>query len=283
MAKLSVFVACHHALFPMDDYKRTFASVARSYDVTFKFADEQITSQHILLKILNYIRDHDISLFDITGWNPNVALELGIAVGLAKRYFILFNTKFDQSKEVPSDIRGIDRIQYSSNLDLETRLILLIKQELPHQPGRSDSAFDSIKTKIVETLRTSPGLNLSKLAEAVGQDKTLVQSTVRVLAQAGELRTEGQKKGTIYFTNDTDLEQDLKVRILDRLRIEPGINMSRLVGALGEDRALVQSTMRTLAQAGEVRKKGVKRGTTYFSGGTDFRTISRNRTVSRKK
>jgi hypothetical protein len=74
MARLNVFVACPYTLFPMDDYKRMFASVARSYDVAFKFADEQIISQHILQKILNYIRDHDISLFDITGWNPNVAL-----------------------------------------------------------------------------------------------------------------------------------------------------------------------------------------------------------------
>jgi hypothetical protein len=36
--------------------------VAKSYDVAFKFADEQITNQHILTKITNYIRDHDFSL-----------------------------------------------------------------------------------------------------------------------------------------------------------------------------------------------------------------------------
>ena len=63
-----------------------------SYDVAFKFADEQITNQHVLVKVKNYVRDYDISLFDITGWNPKRQLmKLGIAEGLGKRYFILLN------------------------------------------------------------------------------------------------------------------------------------------------------------------------------------------------
>jgi predicted transcriptional regulator len=178
---------------------------------------------------------------------------------------------------VPSDTRGIDRIQYSSNLELVARLILLIKQELPQPPLRSDSAFDSIKSKIVEKLRTSAGLNLSRLVELVGEDKTLVQSTVRVLVQAGDLSTKGQKRGTIYFTNDADLEQDVKARILEHLKVGGGVTISKPVSSLGEDRALVQSAIRSLMQAGEVRTRGVKRGTTYFTGDTDFRTLSRKR------
>src|ERR1700733_12743038 len=129
MTRLSIFVACPYLLFPLDDYKKVFQSVAKAYDIGFKFADEQITSQHVLTKVTNYIRDHNFSLFDITGWNPNVALELGIAVGLGRRYFILLNTKLD--KDAPSDIKGIDRIQYASNVELEAKLKLLIKQELP--------------------------------------------------------------------------------------------------------------------------------------------------------
>ena len=36
---------------PLDDYKKIFQSVAKFYDVSFKFADEQITNQHVLEKI----------------------------------------------------------------------------------------------------------------------------------------------------------------------------------------------------------------------------------------
>lgn len=192
-------------LFPLDDYKAVFEAIRKSYAVEFKFADEQITNQHVLTKITNYIRDADISLFDITGWNPNVALELGIAVGLGRRYFILLNHKIDQNKEVPSDIKGIDRIQYSSNSELEAKLILMVKQELPQNSIQSDSAFETIKARINDALSGSPGLNLSKLAEAATEDKALVQSTVRAMVATGEIKTRGQKRGTTYFTATTDM------------------------------------------------------------------------------
>jgi hypothetical protein len=202
MAKLSIFVACPYSLFPLDDYKRIFATVTRAYDVRFKFADEQITSEHILAKITKYIRESDFPLFDITGWNPNVALELGIAVGLSSKYFILLNTKIEQ-KETPSDIKGIDRIHYRSNLELEAKLKLLVNQELPESRGSSDSAFESIRAKISKVLREKPGLGLTKLSMAVENEKTLVQPVARVMVQRGELTTKGAKKGTVYFAPDT--------------------------------------------------------------------------------
>ncbi len=205
MSGLKVFVACPYMLFPMDDYRAAFANVSKLYDVKFTFADEQITNQHVLDKIVKYIRDSDFSLFDITGWNPNVSLELGVAVGLSKRYFILLNHHIDQNKEVPSDIKGIDRIQYASNSELEAKLIILIKQELPKEEEKSDSAFESIKLRINKALQENPGLNLANLASKIAEDKNLVQSTVRVMVQGGELKTKGQKKGTIYYTGDTDL------------------------------------------------------------------------------
>lgn len=203
--KLQVFVACPYMLFPLDDYKKVFGSIAKSFSVDFRFADEQITNQHVLTKIVNHIRDADISLFDITGWNPNVALELGIAVGLGRRYFILLNQKFDQSKEVPSDIKGIDRIQYSSNSELEARLTILIKQEMPLVTSQSDSAFDNLKKRIIDALTANPGMSLTRIAEAVQEDKKLLQPIIRAMVVGDELKTKGQKKGMVYFIYATDL------------------------------------------------------------------------------
>ncbi len=200
MAKLSVFVACPYTLFPLPDYKKVFEAVAKAYPVTFKFADQQITNQHILTKITNYIRDHDISLFDITGWNPNVALELGIAVGMGRKYFILLNTHYDKNREAPSDIRGIERIQYASNQELEAKMSILLKQELPDKQDRSESAFDSIKSNILQVLTDNQGIGLSKISELAHEDKAIVQSVVRAMVQSGDLKTEGAKKGTVYYS-----------------------------------------------------------------------------------
>jgi hypothetical protein len=207
MPRLNIFVACPYMLFPLDDYKKVFHSVARAYDIEFKFADEQITNPHVLAEITNYIRDHSFSLFDITGWNPNVALELGIAVGLGKKYFILLNTKIEPHKDAPSDIKGLDRIQYLSNVELEAKLKLLIKQELPETRNKSDSAFDGLKSRIVEALESEQGLGLTKFSTAIGEDKTLVQSVARAMLATNELKTVGAKKGTVYFTADADLRK----------------------------------------------------------------------------
>lgn len=212
MAKLTVFVACPYTLFPLDDYKNVFSTIKKSYNVEFKFADEQITNQHVLSKITNYIRDADISLYDITGWNPNVALELGIAVGMGKRYFILLNHKHDANKEVPSDIKGIDRIQYASNQELEAKIAWLIKQELPNEDDKSESAFNNIRLSIKRSLKSNPGLKIAEIADAIKEDKIIVQSTLRSMTSNGELKTKGQARGTTYYTGDTDLRTIKKKR-----------------------------------------------------------------------
>jgi hypothetical protein len=62
------------------------------------------------------IAKSDYSIFDLSNWNSNVALELGLAEGLRRKpgkdYYILLNTR--RSTEVPSDIRGIQRLEYTS-------------------------------------------------------------------------------------------------------------------------------------------------------------------------
>lgn len=205
MAKTQVFIACPYTLFPLDDYKAVFKNVAKEFQVSFKFADEQITNQHILDKIIGYIRESDFSLFDITGWNANVSLEMGIAIGLSKRHFVLWNHKIEQNSDVPSDLRGIERIQYASNSELEAKLIILLKQELPERRDSSDSAFDNLKMRILSCLKDNPGLKIGEISTNLGEDQALVQPVVRAMAGSSELKTRGAKRGMTYYTADTDL------------------------------------------------------------------------------
>jgi hypothetical protein len=201
---MEIFVACPYRVFPIDDYKAVFRRVSRSYNVSFKFADEQITSQHILEKIAGYIRECDFSLFDVTSWNPNVSLELGIAVGSSKKYFILFNASIDSNSDVPSDIRGFDRIQYSSNTELEAKLNLLLKQQLPKRPQTTDLTFDDLKAKIAENLAQSPGLGLAQLAKVLSTDKLIVSSMLKSMVNNAELKVSGKKRGTVYFIDNSE-------------------------------------------------------------------------------
>lgn len=203
MPTLSVFVACPYRMFPLDDYKRVFSNISKKHPVVFKFADEQVTNQHVLEKVLTYIREHDFSLFDITGWNPNVSLELGIAVGSGKKYFILLNTHLDANKDAPSDIKGIDRIQYSSNEELEAKITILINQELPKE--NSESIFITIRDSIFDVLQNHPGISLPAISTHNQHDKSIVQTVLRALVQSGDVKTTGQRRGTKYYPKQIDL------------------------------------------------------------------------------
>ena len=87
-------------------------------DLPFKviYGNTDLQTRHLLNIMKANIGKSDFSIFDQSDWNPNVALELGLAEGLkrkaAKNYYIVLNTR--RSKEVPSDIRGIQRLEYTS-------------------------------------------------------------------------------------------------------------------------------------------------------------------------
>lgn len=196
---MEVFVACPYRIFPMDDYKSVFRKVSKSYSITFKFADERRLLVNTYCRKSQDTSETAIFLFLTSqAGTPNVSLELGIAVGLGKKYFILFNATIDNS-DVPSDIRGFDRIQYSSNTELEAKLNLLLKQEMPGHVQTTDLTFSALKGRILEILDRSPsGLGLTQLAQALSSDKLIVSSILKAMLNDNELRTEGRKRGTIY-------------------------------------------------------------------------------------
>lgn len=126
-----IFVAYPYA-FPKDDYHRAFAEAGREFQVTFRYADQRITNRHILDKITDLIEGARFSLFDVTRWNPNVALELGFAIGRGCDYYLLFNPDDPlnpKTGDVPADLGGIDRIHYRSYSQLSESVRDLLDQE----------------------------------------------------------------------------------------------------------------------------------------------------------
>ena len=52
-------------------------------------------------------------------WNPNVTLELGLAHGLGIQYYIV--CRKSQARDVPADLKGLQRIQYANYRCLDSR------------------------------------------------------------------------------------------------------------------------------------------------------------------
>jgi hypothetical protein len=105
----NVFVGCPYGgKFKFDAFK----SCLEKIPFRFFYADTRLQTKHLMEILRKYIATADFCIFDISTWNPNVALELGLADGMDAEYYILLNRKLSQG--VPADIQGIQRIEYAN-------------------------------------------------------------------------------------------------------------------------------------------------------------------------
>ncbi len=101
-----------------DDLRAAVSEAAG--DWTPIYADERTVDGHILTeKIVPDLRRSSLCLFEISNLaKPNVFIELGIAKGLGKPSVLLVRS----GTAVPSDLAGLDRVEYGSYQQLTSRL-----------------------------------------------------------------------------------------------------------------------------------------------------------------
>jgi hypothetical protein len=196
----SIFVAYAYNLYDRRDYRKVFMSLEKAFGVKFIFADEKITNMHIMQKIISYIQASDFSIYDISGWNPNVTLELGIGMMSQKDWYILVNPEKTPTQEVPSDIKGIDRIQYTSFSDLEERLAALLSQRYSKVERQTlDQYIESLQKTVAELLGSNPGLTMADISKFLRLNLQLTQAVVGPLAYDGKIESRGIKRWTKYY------------------------------------------------------------------------------------
>ena len=196
-----VFVAYPYTLYDKGDYRRVYQRVGREFGVNMVFADEHITGEHILAKIRRGIQIADFSVFDISGWNPNVTLELGMAFALPDAaWFICYNPNHNKVSEVPSNLRGLDRIQYRTFSELEDGLILLMSQRYPREDESRDDHVAHMRRMILGFLRNEQrGLTAVELAGLLGCSRTVASVILKEMVKDKMLAASGATRGARYF------------------------------------------------------------------------------------
>ena len=196
----SIFVAYAYTLYDKRDYRKVFLSLEKAFGVKFIFADEKITNMHIMQKIISYIQAADFSIYDISGWNPNVTLELGIGMMSQKDWYILVNPDKTPNQEVPSDIKGIDRIQYKSFSELEDSLAALLSQRYSKVERQTlDQYVESLQATVLELLIGNPGLTMADVSKFLQLNLQLTQAVVLPLAADNKIESRGIKRWTKYY------------------------------------------------------------------------------------
>lgn len=93
-----------------DDLRNAIAEGLQDTGLRPVYGNDAYKSSHLLEKLNSMICNAAFTIFDITDANPNVFLELGIAISSRKPYYILCRA----GTSIPANISGIDRIEYKS-------------------------------------------------------------------------------------------------------------------------------------------------------------------------
>ncbi len=107
----TVFVGCPYR--PVKKFE-AFRQLLETIPLEFIYADSSISTVHVLEKVRRGINNSDYCLFDITNWNANVTLEVGMAEGLNLDYYILFKPGYGKKKKPPVDLEGFQHFEYRS-------------------------------------------------------------------------------------------------------------------------------------------------------------------------
>jgi len=160
--RASVFVAYPWKLYTdRTRYKRAYTKHERALGVKFLFAEERLADTHVLDKIQGMIEESAFGIYDVSWWNANVTLEYGLARGLKAKAFIAFNPDKTNREDVPTDVRGYDRLQYADLDQLSEEVKRLVLQELGPNPATAVAS----KATIREAPRTR-GYTLPESPEA---------------------------------------------------------------------------------------------------------------------
>ena len=110
MARYDYFVAYDFKIPDKDDLINAIKVAFEGTSMNGYYADLEIKAngKHIFNKIEEMIQSTEFGIYEISTNNQNVSLELGLAKGAKKRFYILAK----KGTLIPSDLQGMDRLEY---------------------------------------------------------------------------------------------------------------------------------------------------------------------------
>jgi hypothetical protein len=120
--KNRIFVAMSFSDEYKDSYEYGIKLVLDQKGIEYYKADDEIKNKDVMCKICKEIQSCGKIIVNISGLNPNVMLELGLAYGLGKEVIVVK----DKKTIAISDLGGIEYIEYAHAVDLQKKLVLIL-------------------------------------------------------------------------------------------------------------------------------------------------------------
>ena len=195
-----------------DYYKEIYHTAIEECDLLPRRADSIYRPSPILHDIWTFINDSLLVIADITGRNPNVMYELGLAHAIAKPAIIITNN----IEDVPFDLRALRILVYNSN-----------------KPNWAAELSNSIKKSINEIIETPTDAVLPTFLNVTSSKKEEVSEIKKDLIEIKQylyrLDLENSKEGNDQKSKVlTPDEYGESIRDAHKLYYDQGLDISEI-------------------------------------------------------
>ncbi len=204
MTKTKVFVIMPFT----DEFFESYEMIKEHFSENFEFshAGEEDNQQNILADIIPPIYNADIVLADLTGLNPNVMYELGIAHGFNKKTVLITR---DELSNLPFDLKQYRAKDYSTHFKKFYDLIVYLEKILN---GARDGSviFNNPVGDFADRRKIAP-------------EKLFIKETIKVDIPEGE-------KGFLDFLaeieeNSIEMTNDIQKLPLEMQEMNEGVSI----------------------------------------------------------
>ncbi|MDM7917218.1 MAG: hypothetical protein ACE15D_03555 [Candidatus Eisenbacteria bacterium] len=229
MARLhQIFIGCPFRPSIRKRYDRLKEEIERETPLSVVLADTtSIRSTESLLRhITDRIRESAGCIFDVTGGNPNVSLEVGIAHALAVDFVLTLDTRrpgraqasrggrgkavsagapasqSSDARAIISDLQGRNRIEYKTYAGLRESLRARYLARLPflrrwHEFRRRNRAMEAQALQLLHEIRADGPVPQARVAALLDGSGVDARRFLDALSKAGLVARERGRKGTI--------------------------------------------------------------------------------------
>jgi hypothetical protein len=208
---------------PQQDYNQVVAELQEDLPVRFWYFADEVTTAEMMRKIWRAILRADLAVFDVTGGNPNVAFELGLAVAQNRRCMTLL-LRGGGNPLGSADLGYAERAEYDSAAKLKEVLTTLaltrstamrvpnqLSYELgdhPDAPSREtlEHGIRAVLLKVFKDKKISKGQTTTILGSAA-----LSTAALNALRDLEVLQISGVKRGARWVFTDHWVHRDHEV------------------------------------------------------------------------
>lgn len=182
-----------------DEYRRVLIAACHDLRAEYIFGDGSVSTGALVDKMSNSIEGSDHAFFDITGFNPNVMMELGMAYQNKRKIYFMYHSKKHKDspsakafKElVPTNIRGQDHFEYASFVEFDAKIRSALKNAL----GIGQNSVHEMKMKINRVLASGPK-RIRDIASTIGeQDQGHVSEVLSAMRTENTVTVKGHGMG----------------------------------------------------------------------------------------